>query len=126
MALTGSLAVSKDLPGAAISDTAVTAALVKDVFLQGQKIRALVINNTATAAVEYFQIFNAQNPALGTDYAEMCIMAPASGHVVVVVTGDPANFPVAFTYAATDAPHGSSVTGNTKKMFVVAENSNAG
>lgn len=121
MALTGSQPVSSNLPGVVVYDSAVTETLVRDVFLEGKRIRSILFDNVTPATAVYAQVFNARNPALGTDWPDLGVFLEADSRLCVVVTGDAPLFSAAVSYAFTDAPHGSTVSAATRKAFIVAE-----
>lgn len=122
MALTSSRNVVGLTAAQGFSDTAPTATLVKDIHAGPADVRGVIVNCANPAAAVYLQIFNSDNPSLGTDWSRLLLFVPASTIMACIITGDgPLPFSASVTYAMTDAAKGSTMTGGTRSVFIVTE-----
>ncbi len=118
MAVTQAAASSlTDVVGTAVYDSALGATAVCDTT-QDVVLRQIVINNAAVAGAAWLQIFAKFAPTLGTDWADHGIPVPASKIVLVTLNGDCMEFDDGYSYALTDAAHGSSLTGAARGLAV--------
>lgn len=100
-----------------LRDAALTATIDKNLNDGAAVVYAMLVDNTAVAAITYIKGYNAFAPIVGTTDPDLVLMIPASvSKTVLFTTGN--SFSTAFSMAALTTGGTAGVTGPTGSCIV--------